>query len=91
METERLREIDIQLAEYQALRAEMVYYIQRIDQTVTFYVTAMFGILGGWPTRSPIPTPEGAPPLSRFLRQGGDFDFLSSSRRTLLSAIFHHK
>jgi hypothetical protein len=33
--------------------------------------------LGGWPTLSRISTPEGAPPLSRFLRQGGDFDFLS--------------
>jgi protein ImuB len=26
-------------------------------------------------------TPEGAPPLSRFMRQGGDFDFLPSNNR----------
>jgi hypothetical protein len=45
LETEQLREIDIHLAEYQALRSEMVYYIQRIDQTATFYITALFGIL----------------------------------------------
>jgi hypothetical protein len=35
---------------------------------------------GGWPTLSLILTPEGGPSLSRFLRQGGDFDFLSSPR-----------
>jgi hypothetical protein len=34
-------------------------------------------MLGGWPTLSLISTPEGALPLSRFLRQGEDFDFLS--------------
>ncbi len=35
--------------------------------------------LGGWPTLSPISTPEGAPLLClRSLQtQGGDFDFLS--------------
>ena len=35
---------------------------------------------GGWPALSLISTPEGAPSLSRFLRQGGDFDFLSPPR-----------
>ena len=34
-------------------------------------------VTGGWPTLSLISTPEGAPFLSRFLRRGGDFDFLS--------------
>src|ERR1035437_137944 len=35
-------------------------------------------MIGGWPTLSLISTPGGAPSLSRFLRQGGDFDSLSS-------------
>jgi hypothetical protein len=36
---------------------------------------------GGWPTLSLISTPEGAPSLSRFLRQGGDVDFPNCGRR----------
>jgi hypothetical protein len=45
METEQNREIDVQLAEYKVLRSEIVYYIQRMDQTVTLYITAVFGLL----------------------------------------------
>jgi hypothetical protein len=35
---------------------------------------------GGWPSLSSRITSRGALPLSRFLRQGGDFDFLTSMR-----------
>ena len=37
---------------------------------------------GGWPTLSTILTREGAPSLSRFLRQGGGIDFPDCGRDT---------
>ncbi|MCG8355381.1 MAG: hypothetical protein MI920_07410, partial [Kiloniellales bacterium] len=40
------KEVDIHLAEYQALRAEADHYSQRIDRMSGVYLTAMFGIAG---------------------------------------------
>ena len=40
------KEIEVHLAEYQALRSEIELYSQRIDKTAGLYITAMFGIVG---------------------------------------------
>ncbi len=40
------KEIEVHLAEYQALRSEIDHYSQRIDKMSGIYITVMFGIAG---------------------------------------------
>jgi hypothetical protein len=69
-----------------------VFRNQRNEIVIEAYVTGIIPNLperavmeGGWPSPFKHLNSRGAPLLSRFLRQGGDFDFLSHHDSHLFS------